>query len=583
MFGLKHATGGSGKEPLVYFDVRVDSLYKDLVLISGSPLESNPVPLSGRVLFSLSQDMLVKKVSLRLMGKFKLDFLHMDRDKKRSGVTSIVKDQKTVFETRWDNLLVSSMGNTVIGDDPNYGTDAGHRELAKRSLSSPVVNRLIKKSSSHVLELPTNGVTGTPYQDLYSSSSYVFHLPKGNYDLPFHIVLPSEIPETVEGLQSGSILYNFEAHIERKRKSSSMTSLLKEDLDSLHHHQLHHTALTSYKYLRIFRTLSPDNMAIQQEMSVGGTCTDKIQYEVSIPSKAIAIGASTPIQIKLFPFQKGYVLQKINASLLQFYAVRDSAGHTYDDQVAITKQSMTDFSEFIDNEEGLLTDVTQISPIFEMPDNLKKITQDCDLRGGLILVRHKLAIKILLNSKTTGKSLEIKATLPVLLYVSPLVVMKGRLVLFDNSNGNIHFRSGELVPLFHSTGGATTPTTTTPGPTTSAGPIAAAAVATAPPGTTTASAPPNYQERIKDHLVGNEPQEPAQLAQLAQFAQLAQPEATTRSAPVSPSIAQRTALTPPTGSYFDPLPAASTEVPSYEQSSWQDIPQHDELPPPIWN
>ncbi|QLQ80781.1 hypothetical protein HG537_0E01360 [Torulaspora globosa] len=543
MFGLKHAGNGTVRDSLVYFDVRVDSPYKDLVLINGSPLESNPVPMSGRVLFSLSQDMLVKRVTLKLIGKFKLDFLHMGRDKKRSGVTSIVKDHKTIFETRWDNLLVSSQGNTVIGNDNNYVAEEGRRELAKRSLSSPVVSRLIKKTPNHVLELPRNGVTGTPYTDLYSDPSYAFHLPKGNYELPFQIVLPSEIPETIEGLQSGSILYSFEARIERKRKSSSMTSLLKEDLDALHQN---HGPLTTYKYLRIFRTLSANDMAIQQEIRIGGTCKDKMQYEVSIPSKAIAIGSTTPIQIKLFPFQKGYVLKRINASLLQFFAVRDSASQIYDDQITTTKQSMTEFTEFIDNQEGLLTDVTEISPIFTIPDNLKKITQDCDLRGGLIQVRHRIAITIILHSKTTNKSLEIKAAIPVLLYISPLVVMKGRLVLFDNSNGNIHFRSGELVPLFNTTGLAT-PAVSDP-----ATPAVAAEAGL--------SAPPNYQERVKDHLVNDEnAQHDVQDRHLEGLPTAA------RSAPI---------LQSDVGGM-----AASTEAPSYEQSSWQ---VNDE-PPPIWN
>lgn len=532
MFGLKSSHGGYSKDPLVYCDIRVDSPYKDLVLIRGSPLESNPVPLNGRLLFSLSHDMLVKKISLKLIGRFKLDFLQMGRDNNRSGVTSIVKDQKTVLETRWENLLVSSQGNTVIGDDKHYAGDAGRRELAKRSLSSPVVNRLIKKNSSHVLELPTNGVTGTPYKDLYSSSSYVFHLPKGNYDLPFQVILPSEIMETVEGLQSGSLLYNFEARIDRKRKSSSVTSLLKEDLEALH---LHQPSMTTYKYLRIFRTLAPDDLSLQQEMSVGATCKDKIQYEVSIPSKAIAIGDSIPIHIRLFPFQKGYILDKINASLLQFYLVRDNAGQPYDDQQVMTKQSLTEFDEFLNNPDRLLTDVTEINSIFQTPDNLKKITQDCDLRGDLIQVRHKLAIKIVLTrAEDTTKRLEIKANLPVSLYISPLVGMKGRLVLFDNANGNIHFRAGELVQLF--TDGSSTPQrSTTPAP---------------------APAPPNYQDRLKDHLLGRE-QQPMAI----------------HSAPNSPPVSRDTRSPHTQDDYF-------TQVPSYEQS-WQGVATHDEPPPPL--
>lgn len=580
---------GGEKTLIVYFDIRVDSPYKDLVLIQGSPLESNPVPLSGRLVFSLSQDIVVKRISLKLVGKFKLDFLQMGKGRNSNGVASIVRDQSTILETHWDNLLTSPDGRISIGNDDARRSGSGQTiSASKRSLSSPVVNRLMKKKlhSPHILEFPADGFCGTPYKELDSttlSSSFLFHLPKGNYELPFKVVLPSEIPETVEGLQSGSILYSFEAHIDRKKKASSVTSMIRDDVDSLstavtgNPHQ-HYHSYTIYKYLRILRTLSVDNIALQEEMSVGDTCTDKIQYEISLPSRAIPIGGVTPINIQLFPFRKGYELEKVSASLIQYYAMKDSSGQVYDDQMVIMKQSMTEFGNMIENEDNLLTDKTSITSIFKLPDNLKKITQDCELRDDLIRVKHKLSIQIILKckSETKAKNLEIKANLPILLYVSPQVKMKGRLVLFDNSNGSIHFRPGELVNLF---GSEDENTSSSPALLTTNREISLQETF-AKQFKNESLPPPNYQDRLKDCLIRN--CIPSQI--------------TTQSAPASPTHYTRSL---PTDDFLTILPNAyarasantagnMNEVPTYEQSMQYNsspnavTPPDDctELPPP---
>lgn len=588
-------TAGVEKTVIVYFDIRVDSPYKDLVLIQGSPLESNPVPLSGRLVFSLSQDIVVKRISLKLVGRFKLDFLQMGRGRNSNGVASIVRDQSTILETRWDNLLTSPEGKVSVGnDDDRRSGQTQTVSVTKRSLSSPVVNRLMKKKShsAHILELPADGFCGTPYKELdltTLSSSFLFHLPKGNYELPFKVMLPSEIPETIEGLQSGSILYNFEAHIDRKKKASSVTSMIRDDVDTISTavtgtpHQ-HYHSYTIYKYLRILRTLSVDNLALQEEMSVGDTCTDKIQYEISLPSRAIPIGGVTPINIQLFPFRKGYMLERVNASLIQYYAMKDSSGQVYDDQMVIMKQSMTEFGNMIENADNLLTDKTSITSMFKLPDNLKRITQDCELRDELIRVKHKLSIQIILKckSETNAKNLEIKANLPILLYVSPQVKMKGRLVLFDNSNGAIHFRPGELVDLFGRPDGEGTSSSSSSSsflPFTANREISLQETF-ANQFKNESLPPPNYQDRLKDCLIRNSI--PSQT--------------TTQSAPASPTHYTRSL---PTDDYLTVIPNTyahadanalgnMNEVPTYEQSMQYNsssnsvTPRDDctELPPP---
>ncbi|EJS43658.1 YGR068C [Saccharomyces arboricola H-6] len=549
MFSLSSLSNSGGhseqkeREKISYFDIRINSPYKDIILIQGSPLELSPIPLSGNLVISVKNELVVKKISLRLVGRFKLEFLQVGRYKKNSSsLASLVKEKRKIFECYWDNLLISSKGDVLIGGDetenPHGGSSTGSSSgqdmdtsgsamfLSKRSLSSPVFNKIIRRKthSSHrtMLELPENGVTGTPFEGLKetarsrsssgstnnshhghnhsnkdgSGSSYLFLMKKGNYELPFNTMLPPEVCETIEGLQSGSILYSFEATIDGRQlwdsdlsihstsNSTSASASVNVSPGGNPVRTKNKVIIRKFKYIRILRTLSMDNLAMQEEISVGNTWHDKLQYETSIPSRAVPIGSSTPVKIKIFPFEKNIRLDKIEMALIQYYAMKDSSAQIYDDEIVVMR--ITQLENF-----GPLTDKLDVDCPFTIPDNLKQITQDCSVRDNLIRVMHKLQVRILLQRQVNGedKNLEIKAQLPVLLFISPHLPMKGRLVLFDKNDGKIHFRPGELVPLFAS---AYPARGLTPGPVLDS--------------TTTAhltlpQPPPNYRESTNDHLV----------------------------------------------------------------------------------
>ena len=332
MFSLSSLSNGGGhseqkeREKISYFDIRINSPYKDIILIQGSPLELSSIPLSGNLVISVRSDIVVKRISLRLVGRFKLEFLQVGRYKKNSSsLASLVKEKRKIFECYWDNLLVSSKGDVLVGGDEsenqhssNSGgstsgqdVDTGSNAmfLSKRSLSSPVFNKIIRRKthSSHrkILELPENGVTGTPFEGLKenppcrssstnahnnnghsnsskdgSGGSYLFLMKRGNYELPFNTMLPPEVCETIEGLQSGSILYSFEAMIDGRQlwdsdlsiHTSSNTTNGSANMGGNGVRTKNKIIVKKFKYLRILRTLSMDNLAMQEEISVGNTC-----------------------------------------------------------------------------------------------------------------------------------------------------------------------------------------------------------------------------------------------------------------------------------------------------------------------
>lgn len=390
---------------------RTKSTYKNLVLIRGSIYDSPSVMLSGHLVVSLPEQMSVKKISLFLRGRYKLDFLEVLEHSKNT-ISNPVKEESIIFETVWDNLLVSPDGEITIGNNSEFEVN---RDNNLASAIGGASTRSFKRVSntSGSLHLPESQ-SGTPFENVAATSGTSFVLPAGNYELPFKCKIPGDIPETIEGLLAGSILYKFEAVIERGSFKAP---------------------IQHFKYFRIFRTLSSDNMLLSETMSIGKSWPNKVQYEVSIPSRAVAIGGVTPINILLVPLAKGLKLGLIKAQVVQYYAFKGETGDLYDDEQVILDCNMRE----MENKE--LIDKLQIESFINIPSNLKKVTQDCDFKNDLIKVRHKLKLQInLINSN--GHISELRANLPIHFFISPNVAMTGRKIVLDK-HGKIHFRKEE--------------------------------------------------------------------------------------------------------------------------------------------
>ncbi|KAH3898907.1 uncharacterized protein SCODWIG_03847 [Saccharomycodes ludwigii] len=460
----------------ILFDIKLASPYKNMVLILEDGLESTMCNINGHLVLSLPSNLTVKKINLKLLGNFKLDFIQTG--KKNGVVTNIIKENRPIFQISWDNLLCASNGKCIIeGEDKIIGVDVQQRvdanpstnSIVKKSLSTPVLGKLSvgksKKSSGNSSFYPVaSDLTkdnflidlqpsyGTPLcnGNVTSAFNRTFNLNKGNYELPFTMEIPSDlIPCTVEGLQAASVLYKMIAVI-----------------DTVDYGKIY-----KIKYIRIFKSLKPNNFSIQEEMYVGKNWPEKLQYEISIPSKAIPIGGKTPISITLHPFQKNYKLLKIEATLIQYYAIKDQSGSIFENSSNVLHLVMNKFGKSAErglNEDNELIDEVKINSLITIPNNLRNITQDCNInKNGLIRVRHKFRIRIHLGSpaaKTTSssgsdssndnsnaKKTEITANIPVILFISPHTFTLARKVILDNQ-GNIHFRHGDSVSYFKSLG-----------------------------------------------------------------------------------------------------------------------------------
>ncbi|KAL7665044.1 Arrestin C-terminal-like domain-containing protein [[Candida] zeylanoides] len=405
---------------LPLFDIRVRSPHKNLVLLRGNEHECEHVPFQGTVKLSTHEDMHVKRVALRLVGEYKIDYFKRDS---AGMVCDQVSETNCVLDVVWSNLLVDEAGVIAFGD---YGDTVCRLSKARKAASSTNLARppaaspglspngsttnlarpSFLRSKSHsqldkgaaaataaaLMQIPKSGVDGTPFKDRGATSSNSFLLPQGNYNMPFSVQLPVNISETVEGLRCGHVLYRLECTVERGRFER---------------------AFHRSKHIRIVRTLHPQNLNLTESIDINNTWPKKVQYAVSVPRKGVAVGSSVPISFIIVPIAKGLSLRALNGVLVQHYHVASPhSGQSPEYEELFGQQDMA-----FPDPSTLPVDQWQFKSHFKLPPNLNKLTQTCDLKNGIIQVKHRLRISIQLLNRE-GHTSELRANLPVYLYIS---------------------------------------------------------------------------------------------------------------------------------------------------------------------
>lgn len=418
----------SHSKGLSYFDVRLKHGHKNTILVKGNQFEVESVPVDGSVKILTKEDLHVKRVRLALVGEYQCEYYEKDAN---GDIAGQVIERNCVLKVVWPNLLTSANGELLLG---NYGdsmvkfnkldsflrrssrnnslsslldADPSRKRGSETSLSSASGSRssssrpqysrtksvgMMNSVKPSLFTIPRSGIDGTPYPQLAGTSdAHSFLLPKGNYSMPFHIRLPADISESVEGLSRAKLRYKFECSIERGR--------LEKDF-------------TTARHVRIVRTLHPQNMNLVSLIEFSNTWAGKLEFSVTLPHKALALGTKMPIKLIIVPLVKGLSFKGMWAEIVQHSCMRSLSGDSP------MFQNITEKHKIECHDSDIHDDHWVIKGHYQLPCSLQDVTQSCDLKGSCINVKHRVRVLIQIKN-ADGHVSELRANMPIQLYISP--------------------------------------------------------------------------------------------------------------------------------------------------------------------
>ncbi|KAM0328554.1 hypothetical protein ACHAQA_004961 [Verticillium albo-atrum] len=229
-------------------------------------------------------------------------------------------------------------------------------------------------------------------------------LPKGNYEWPFELLIPGDIPETARGCTRCSIMYHLKAHTIRDTPD---------------------TCPQAMKAIRVIRTLPSSAFELMDAVTIEGTREGKLDYSISVAHQAIALGTALPVDLCFTALAKGVTLKSIKCYLLETHgsespgdpALPAFVGHRSAAEWDLLSDDRTK-TQFSDEMAGLW----RVARRLPLPTTLIKCSPDVDTHG--IKVSHKVHFEVTFQDAykmTTNFS----ATIPVNLYISPNAPVAG--------------------------------------------------------------------------------------------------------------------------------------------------------------
>ncbi|CAK7915339.1 protein Rod1p [[Candida] anglica] len=402
------------------FDIRLKNLDHDVLVLKGTENEAASVLLVGKIAISLNEPLHIKKLSLRLYSTIQLDWTEQYQTSK-GVIPKPMKFSKKIYEHNWDhNELKKELSALTEGNSTSPSLsrqqsttslkNLGHSFRSKSSTNLHL-SSLHQFSSSNLSSLSGSSTNLSGLNGANGNSGSGGTLPPGNHEIPFSAILPGNIPESVEGLPGGSVVYKLEATIERGK---------------------FHNNLVSKKHLRVVRTLTTDAVELSETVAVDNTWPKKVEYSLNVPSKAIAIGSTTPISFMLVPLLKGLRLGDIKIQLLEYYSYVGYLPPPHNGERILAEKTIPKPSE---DDPNFQMDRWEVDSYIRVPDTLSKCTQDCDIETHL-KVRHKLKFVIGLVNPD-GHVSELRASLPIQLFISPFICIRAKYDAEESENNSI--------------------------------------------------------------------------------------------------------------------------------------------------
>ncbi|KAI8977395.1 hypothetical protein BDF20DRAFT_874576 [Mycotypha africana] len=233
-----------------------------------------------------------------------------------------------------------------------------------------------------------------------------YHLSSGQYKWDFQVPLPGTLPETIHH-EMGQVSYRLKAYCERPK---------------------FYTNYVDKKTIKVKRIALPSSsMEMSQSVIISNIWTDKVGYDISLPSKVFCTNKSIPISFDLVPIAPDLRVNWITCVLKEYVTCTTTSGSTPALLSSSTSPSSLSHSKtegriinYIRDDHVTIDETTgQISrtELLRVPDE-DSSEVNYDMCSDLIQVKHKLKFTVsLLNAD--GHLSELRAAIPVV--IAPLL------------------------------------------------------------------------------------------------------------------------------------------------------------------
>ncbi|KAI8083096.1 uncharacterized protein BX664DRAFT_339808 [Halteromyces radiatus] len=218
-------------------------------------------------------------------------------------------------------------------------------------------------------------------------------VPAGQHSWDFTLTLPGDLPPTLQA-EMGKVCYQLTANLER-----SGGFLL-------------HNTIQRKKPIRVVRSVLPSEFELVQSLEIHNTWSEKMIYDISLPSKLYAHNAIIPVSFTILPIANKLRVHAIMVTLKECCTYEANDKRKTDSRIIKINRQENPFSQAVVNHDGMpSTPWTRVLDV-QVPARSPMIF--CDANSDMIRIRHKLKFVISIVN-ADGHFSELRATLPIVI------------------------------------------------------------------------------------------------------------------------------------------------------------------------
>ncbi|KAI7901984.1 uncharacterized protein BX663DRAFT_436565 [Cokeromyces recurvatus] len=246
-----------------------------------------------------------------------------------------------------------------------------------------------------------------------------YQLCSGRYKWDFAIPIPGNLPESIYH-EMGQVQYKLKAYCDRPTFSMNYVDR---------------------RHIKIIRHMLPTSLDLSQSIIISNIWTDKIAYDISIPSKVYSLNKHIPISFDLLPIASHLKIKSVICSLKEYITFR-TLDHHHKTEGRLINYIRDD--QFIFNSDTGHWSKTELLPI----STTQQQHVHYDMCGELIQVKHKLKFIVALQN-ADGHISELRAAIPVI--IAPMIPEEdgNELPAYEDAWRSIPCDAETLTPLIH--------------------------------------------------------------------------------------------------------------------------------------